>query len=844
MENEKYSVKGMSCAACQARVESAVKKVDGVSSCSVNLLTNSMLVSYDGVTSDEIISAVKKAGYDAELASEDTLLKVDSKVDKETKYLIIRLIVSFVLLIPLFYISMGYMVGWPIFGLENNLIVLAIIELVLSLAIMVINNKFFINGTKALFTGGPNMDTLVALGSAVSFIYSLVLFILMIVNKDNMDEVMRLSMNLSFETAGMVPTLITIGKLLESYSKGKTTNAIKSLINLQPKIAHVRRGDTTIDIEINEMVKGDIYIVRPGESFPADGIVVDGSSSVNEASLTGESLPIDKAEGDLVKSGTINLNGVLTCKAEKVGSETILAQIIKTVETASGTKTNISRITDRVSAIFVPTVIGIALLTFILWLIFGEGFVTSLANGNTTLTYAIERGVAVLVISCPCALGLATPVAIMVGNGKAAKNGILFKTAKALENVHNANIVVLDKTGTITKGMPEVSDVISLKGSENELLQVALSLEENSEHPLAKAIIRTAHDLDIKPLTMKEVEAIPGVGVKGIIGKDTYLIANEKEVLNRKIKFNEEQVTTLKKQGKTISFIIKNNDILGLIVIKDSIKEDSKEAIENFKKLGLVTVMLTGDNKVTAMEIAKESGIDYVIGEVLPNDKLEVIKELKKYGKVIMIGDGINDAPALTEADIGVAIARGSDIAIDSSDVVLMKSTLLDAVKMINISRITYRNILENLFWAFFYNIIMIPLAAGALTGVGLTKLKPWMGSAAMALSSVTVVLNALRINLYNLEKNRKTRIKELTNIDIKEIENSLGRTSLMEIELKITGMMCMHCVANVEKALKAVPGVKEVIVSLDKGNAIVKGENLDEEALKQAVINAGYEAK
>lgn len=859
--NEKYRISGMSCAACSARVDKAVRKLEGVKEVNVNLLTNTMLVSYDDpLTSQQIIFAVKKAGYGAALDVQEQNTKnktVKKKPDnQEFQILIRRLIFSLVLLIPLFYLGMGYMFNWSLGYLRENVLVLALIEMVIALAIMIINKKFFISGTKAVFHGGPNMDTLVALGSSVAFIYSFVMMFFLahhamsgedLSTRQAMMEMVMV--NISFETAGMVPALITIGKTLESYSKGKTTNAIKSLINLAPKTANVIRNNTELRVNLNEVILGDIFIVRPGESIPVDGEIISGVSSVDESALTGESMPVDKTIGDLVKSATINKNGVLTCKAIRVGDETTLNQIIKMVENAAGSKAKISTIADKVAGIFVPIVIGIALITFVCWLIFGKAFVESHADIHSSLlSYSIERGIAVLVISCPCALGLATPVAIMVGSGKGAKKGILFKNATTIEETGKIDYLILDKTGTITKGEPKVTDIQVFRGiKEEELLRIAYSLEFSSEHPLSLAIKEIATKKNISHEEVSEFLAIPGQGIKGMIDGQLYFGGNIKLLKNNG--FNEGECSTITekyaKEGKTPLFFAKDKQIIGVIAVADVIKEDSKTAIELIKGLGIVPIMLTGDNYQTAQYVAKQVEIDYVISDVLPEGKLDIINEMKKYGKVAMVGDGINDAASLTAADVGIAIGQGSDIAIESASVVLMKSTLMDAYAAIRLSQQTLLNIKENLFWAFFYNLIMIPIAAGAFSALGLYKVMPWMGSAAMALSSVFVVTNALRLNLFNSYK-KKTRNKhvvvpeilnkEYESCPIKEGENK------MEKVLKIEGMMCMHCVGHVKQALEKVPGVTKVEVSLEKNNAVIEGTAKEEELIK-AVIDAGYQA-
>lgn len=842
MKSQKFNVTGMSCAACQARVQKSVSNMDGVLECSVNLVTNSMQVQYeDNISDEQIIDTVKKAGYGAEVFKEEER-KVE-RFDKATKKLFRRLLISLSILVPLFYIAMGYMVPWYIFGLEQYPLILGIIEAILSLAILIVNYQFFVNAYNFIFHGDRSMGTLVALGSGTAFIYSFVLLILVAVNYSNSEMMSHYAMNYAFETAGMVPTFITIGKTLEAYSKGKTTNAIKSLIKLMPKEAHLLKGDEIIDVDINEIKISDLILVKPGETFPVDGIIVNGVSSVNEAMLTGESMPIDKNINDEVKTGTLNLSGALTVKATKVGKDTILSKIIKMVEDASLTKSKISKSVDRVSLIFVPVVVGISIIVFIFWLIFGQDFVINhLSTHNTLLSYSFDRAIAVLVIACPCALGLATPVAIMVGNGKAAKNGILIKSAEAIEKSAVAKFVVLDKTGTITKGSPEVTDIVT--DNEKEFISIAYSLEVLSDHPLAKAIVQKANDYEIDKKEVTDFANIPGVGVKGVIDNVLYQGVNETYLVEHKIEnIFKDKTEQFKKEAKTLVFILKEATLYGVFAIKDEVKEDSKEAINELKNLGLIPVMLTGDNEASAKEIAAEVEIDKYVYKVLPDDKLEIIKRLQEHGLVIMVGDGINDAPALTQADVAFAIKRGSDIAIDSADIILMKSTLKDVASEIRLARATVRNIKENLFWAFFYNLIMIPIAAGVFSPLGLYSLKPYMGAAAMSLSSITVVLNALRLNLFKLyDKNKfaKKNDFDLPNIDLEIEKEDEGMTKTV---VNVKGMMCMHCVARVEKALIEIEGVDKVKVDLNKGTATIKSkEVIDSNRIKDAIVNAGYE--
>ena len=823
---EKYLITGMSCAACSARVDKAVRKLEGVKELNVNLLTNSMVISYDEniLNDSDIINAVIKSGYGAEKyipKNNSIASKKDELEDHNTKKLLLRLILSFILLIPLFYLSMGFMLGWNIGVLQGNLIILAIIEMILSLSIMVINNRFFVSGFKGIIHGSMNMDTLVSLGSGVAFIYSFVMMIIMF-TKPDLESQHMIMMNISFETAGMVPTLITIGKTLESFSKGKTTNAIKALIDLSPKTATLLEDSNEVVIPIEEIKVKDIFIVKPGESIPVDGVVIKGESSVDESLLTGESMPINKIEGAIVKSATINLNGVLICEAVRVGEDTTLSQIIKMVEEAANSKAKISKIADKISSIFVPTIIGISLIVFIAWLIFGNDFLNShLDIHSTLLSYSINRGISILVISCPCALGLATPVAIMVGSGKGAKHGFLFKSAEAIEETGKIDYVVFDKTGTITLGKPKVTDVVTYI-DEKELINIAYSLENQSEHPLSLAIKDYAFNNGGSLQECSNFKAISGKGIKGEIEGQLYYSGNLKYLKENGLGVSsiEGEIERLSKEGKTPLIFANTEQILGIFAVSDTVKDDSKDAIMKIKNLGITPIMLTGDNHLSANYIAKQVDIEYVVSDVLPEGKLDIINKLKENGKVMMIGDGINDAVALTSADIGMAIGNGSDVAIESADVVLMKSSLLDAYGAIRLSQYVYLNIKENLFWAFVYNLIMIPIAAGALSGVGIYNLLPWMGSAAMALSSVFVVLNALRINLFNPYKAKKSaktaRIPTIFDLDDNcNIENKEGESN-MKVTLKIEGMMCMHCVAHVKKALSEIDGVSNVEVSLE----------------------------
>lgn len=876
----------MSCSACSARVEKVVGALDGVKSVSVSLLTNSMVVEYDApLTAKDVSKAVADAGYKATLASDKS-----EKKDKMNPILVmvIRLVVSIVLLIPLMYVSMGaVMWDWPLpTSFKNDPMAIAIYEMVLSLVIMVINGKFFVSGTNSLLHRAPNMDTLVSMGSAISFIYSVALMIQAAIRPEHLHH---LAHNLYFESAAMILALITLGKTLEAYSKGKTTSAIKGLMNLAPKTAHVIVDGVEKEIPVSDLQENDLFVVRPGENFAADGEIVSGDTSVNESSVTGESMPIDKAVGSSVISGTTNINGFVTVKAKKVGENTTLAGIVKLVEDASSSKAPIAKTADKVSGIFVPTVILVALLVFVVWI-----------SVTKNIEISLKHAISVLVISCPCALGLATPVAIMVGNGKGAKAGILFKTATALEQAGKADIVVLDKTGTITKGTPVVTDVKTLSSySENELVLLAARLESGSEHPIASAVVNRAKELyGDEILPAESFENLSGHGVKGTLDGLDALIGNA-TLMQKNGMLSEEAedvAKTFSSQGKTPLYFAFNGKIAGIIAVADEIKPDSAQAISALKKQGLRVIMLTGDNALSAKAVAEKCSVDAVISDVLPSDKDNVLSALKKYGKVIMVGDGINDAPALSRADIGIAIGAGTDIAIDSADIVLMKSSLSDVAKAINLSRRTLLNIKENLFWAFIYNVICIPIAAGALSfdPVNIT-LNPMIGAAAMSLSSVCVVLNALRLNLANLNKESK-RKKPPVDVDVEEvkavvqnrkIQNQSVATSLqstqtetaidfangncstdesnrpdtcdtaqietetdknkgeyiMQKTISIEGMMCMHCVKHVNEALSKVDGVSLVEVSLENKNAIVTlTKDVSDSALKAAVETEGYD--
>lgn len=826
-----YNVTGMSCAACSARVEKAVSSVDGVSSCSVNLLTNSMGVE-GTATSKEIIEAVEKAGYGASLKTKNKKIKSNSDdelKDTQTPKLVKRLVASLLFLAPLMYISMGHMMwGWKLPNfMENNHIAMGLAQMLFAIIIMVINQNFFISGFKGLIHKSPNMDTLVALGSGASFVYSTYALFAMTIAQTNgdMSAVMSYMDDFYFESAGMILALITVGKTLEAYSKGKTTDALKGLMSLSPKTANVIRDGKETTVDIDDVAVGDVFVVRPGESVPVDGIVIDGESAVDESVLTGESLPVDKAVNDKVTSATINKSGFLKCKATRVGEDTTLAQIINLVSDASATKAPIAKLADRVSGVFVPTVIAIAIITFIVWLIVPKPF-----------GYALSRAISVLVISCPCALGLATPVAIMVGNGKGAKNGILFKTAVSLEEAGKTQIVVLDKTGTITEGKPKVTDVIPVAIPENDLLQLAYSLEIKSEHPLAKAIVEKVETAQIPPLDITDFESKTGSGLCGTL--DNYKIyAGSSKYISTvcDISSVKNDIERLSNDGKTPLLFAKDEKLIGVIAVADTIKQDSPEAIKQLKNMGIKVVMLTGDNKRTADAIGKQTGVDMVISDVLPDGKEAVVKKLQSFGKVAMVGDGVNDAPALTRADVGIAIGAGADVAVDSADVVLMNSKLSDVCSAIRLSRHTLTNIKENLFWAFIYNVIGIPLAAGVWIPITGWTLNPMFGAAAMSLSSFCVVMNALRLNFVNITSPKSDK-------KIKEVNINYTEEFKMTKTIKIDGMMCPHCEATVKKALEAIDGVTSATGSHTEKQATVElSKDVDTSVLEQAVVDAGY---
>ena len=851
---EQYNVTGMSCAACSARVEKAVKKVPGVTSCSVSLLTNSMGV--EGTASPAaILSAVQEAGYGASpknasaSKASDASADLDALADHETPKLKRRLIASLGFLLVLMYFSMGHMMwGWPLpHWFDGNHVAMGLVQLLLAGIVMVINQKFFINGFKGLIHGAPNMDTLVALGSMASFVWSTyALFAMTRAQVDGNDAlVMHYMMEFYFESAAMILTLITVGKMLEARSKGKTTDALKSLMKLAPKTATLVRDGAEVTVAIADVQKGDVFVVRPGENIPVDGVVLEGTSAVNESALTGESIPVDKAVGDKVSAATTNQSGFLRCEATRVGEDTTLAQIIKMVSDAAATKAPIAKIADTVSGFFVPAVISIAVVTTIVWLLLGH-----------ELGYALARGISVLVISCPCALGLATPVAIMVGNGLGAKNGILFKTAASLEAAGRTQIVALDKTGTITEGAPRVTDLLPAEGvTETELLTLAAALESRSEHPLAKAVLADAEAKAITPPEVTDFAALPGNGLAAKLdGMDIY--AGNAAFIQTKLPLPAalaQQAEKLASEGKTPLFFGGAGRLLGVIAVADTIKEDSPEAIRQLQNMGIRVVMLTGDNQRTADAIGRQAGVDEVIAGVLPDGKEAVIRQLQASGKVAMVGDGINDAPALTRADTGIAIGAGTDVAIDAADVVLMNSKLSDVPAAIRLSRATLRNIHENLFWAFIYNIIGIPLAAGLFIPFGLT-LNPMFGAAAMSLSSFCVVSNALRLNLFDLHSTRhdhKTASPAAAPVQSAAENNKKSDAEAPEVKtedhtmkktLKVEGMMCGHCEARVKKALEALPEVDEVVVSHEAGTAIVTlNAEVADDVLKNAVEAQDY---
>ena len=837
-----YNVTGMSCAACSARVEKAVGKVPGVTSCSVSLLTNSMGVEGD-VLPEQIIAAVEQAGYGASEkgAGEKKQSGADATAleDKETPVLKRRLIASVGFLLVLMYFSMGHMMwGWPLPAwFEDNHIAMGLVQLLLAGIVMVINQKFFISGFKSLWHRSPNMDTLVAMGSMASFLWSVyVLFAMTRAQVDgNMEAVMDYMMDFYFESAAMILTLITVGKMLEARSKGKTTDALKGLMNLAPKTAVLVKGEKEVTVPIEQVEKGDIFVVRPGESIPVDGKILEGHSAVNEAALTGESIPVDKEEGDLVSAATINQSGFIRCEATRVGEDTTLSQIIQMVSDAAATKAPIAKIADKVSGVFVPVVILIAVVTTIVWLLAGQ-----------TFGYALARGISVLVISCPCALGLATPVAIMVGNGMGAKNGILFKTAVSLEEAGRVQIVALDKTGTITSGEPRVTDLVCEPGyDEKTLLELAGALEKKSEHPLAKAVLLEIAQRKISTKEVENFQALAGNGLTGTL-EGHRLLGGSMKYISSQVTVGKQvknQAQILAKQGKTPLLFAKDDVLIGMIAVADVIKEDSPKAVQELQNMGIRVVMLTGDNEQTAKAIGAQAGVDQVIAGVLPDGKEAVIRKLKEYGKVAMVGDGINDAPALTRADIGIAIGAGADVAIDAADIVLMKSRLSDVPAAVRLSRATLRNIHENLFWAFFYNIIGIPLAAGVWIPIFGWTLNPMFGALAMSLSSFCVVSNALRLNLIKVkDSHRDHKIKN--EVTLPQWEASKGEKNMTKT-MTIKGMMCGHCEARVKKILEELEHVSEAQVSHEKGTAVVCMETeVADEVLKKAVEDQGYQVE
>lgn len=851
---KQYTVTGMSCAACSARVEKAVSNLPGVTSCSVSLLTNSMGV--EGSISDsEVIAAVQNAGYGAAVKGTEKAAKADTEdalADRETPMLKKRLYTSLGFLIVLMYISMGHtMWGWPLPSfLAENPVAIGLAELILTVVVMVINQKFFVSGFKGLIHKAPNMDTLVALGAGAGFVYSTYALFAMSAAQisGGTEAAAHWIHEFYFESSAMILTLITVGKMLEARSKGKTTDALKGLMNMAPKTANIIVDGKEQNVPVEQVKKGDVFVVRPGENVPVDGVIIEGSSAFDESALTGESIPVDKTVGDSVSAATVNQAGFIRCEATRVGEDTTLSQIIKMVSDAAATKAPIAKIADKVSGVFVPAVISIAIITIIGWLIAGQ-----------SIGYALARGISVLVISCPCALGLATPVAIMVGSGVAAKQGVLFKTAAALEETGRISVVALDKTGTITAGTPVVTDMIPADGvGENDLLRFAASLESKSEHPLSNAVMTKANELNTDYSEVTDFVALPGNGLSARLNGETVYGGNMSFIKSRVNLPDsvEKKANKLAEEGKTPLFFAAENRFMGLIAVADTIKPDSPKAVEELKKMGIKVVMLTGDNKRTAEAIGRQAGVDEVIAGVLPEGKENTVRELKKYGKVAMVGDGINDAPALTRADIGIAIGAGADIAVDAADVVLMNSSLKDVPAAIRLSRKTLKNIHENLFWAFFYNTIGIPVAAGALVGLGIT-LNPMLGAAAMSLSSFCVVTNALRLNLFDMHdsskdkplKHKETQIKENNKCcsggenecacPVETAENK--EENLMVKTIKIEGMMCGHCEASVKKALEAVEGVKSAEVSHSAGTAVVTFENVSDDVLKKAVEEKDY---
>ncbi len=847
---ERYSVSGMSCAACVARVEKAVSKVPGVTSCAVSLLTNSMGV--EGTASaEEIVAAVKNAGYDAEKiekksgksksaeksSTSSSRVNVEKNLlrDKETPVLKKRLAWSAGLLLVLMYLTMGHVMwNWPIpaWFMKNggNHVAMGLVEMILAFAIMLINKKFFVNGFKSLFHGAPNMDTLVAMGSGISFLYSTFLLFAMTDSAlaGNAEKSMFYMHNLYFESVAMIVTLITVGKLLEAISKGKTTNALESLMKLAPKTATLIRSGKETEVLIEEVKIDDIFVVRPGENIPVDGKIIEGNTAINESALTGESIPVDKTVGDEVSAGTINQSGFIKCQATRIGEDTTLSQIIQMVSDSATTKAPIAKIADKVSGVFVPAVLAISLITFVIWLLVGSEF-----------SFSLGRAISVLVVSCPCALGLATPVAIMVGNGVGAKNGILFKTSESLEETGKTQIVVLDKTGTVTKGEPLVTDVIPNQITENELIEKAASLEAKSEHPLSKAVLKKAQENGIKTKNVTDFSSVPGNGLTAKMDGTNLFGGNlnyiEKIAPNSIDKNILEQAEKLSEEGKTPLFFAENEKFLGIIAVSDVIKDDSAKAISELKNMGIKVVLLTGDNEKTANAIGKKAGVDQVIAGVLPDGKEKIVKEFKKARKTCMVGDGINDAPALTIADTGMAVGAGTDVALDAANVVLVKSSLLDVPVAIRLSRKTLKNIHENLFWAFFYNIILIPIAAGVYYHAFGLSMNPMFGAAAMSLSSFCVVTNALRLNLINIRNAKYDR--KIKN----SVQNKIG-ANVSEKTLKVEGMMCSHCEKHVKEALEKLDGVQEATADHEKKQVVVKlTKDIPDSEFEKAITEAGY---
>lgn len=853
---DKYNVTGMSCAACVARVEKAVNKVPGVKSCSVSLLTNSMGVEGSAKTED-IIKAVTNAGYGAKkmgsqeekTASSSIAEKEEMLRDKESPLLKRRLLSSLGVLLLLMYVSMGHtMWGWPLPAWFSqggqNCMAIGMLEMILAAIVMLINKKFFISGFKSLIHGAPNMDTLVAMGSGVSFVYSLVMLFGMsnaFINGQS-DKVMHFMHNLYFESAAMIVTLITVGKLLESISKGRTTNALKSLMKLAPKTANILRDNQEVNVSIEEVHIDDIFVVRPGENIPVDGVIIEGNTAINESALTGESIPVDKNVGDIVSAATLNQSGFIKCKATRVGQDTTLSQIIQMVSDAAATKAPIAKIADKVAGVFVPAVMIVAAITFVIWLLVGAEF-----------SFSLSRGIAVLVVSCPCALGLATPVAIMVGNGMGARKGILFKTSAAIEESGRTQIVLLDKTGTITKGQPLVTDIISNKISDKEFLQLAASLEAKSEHPLSKAIMLKAQEEQIEVKDVSDFKALAGNGLTATLQGKSLAGGNLKFIEGITSNLDDEfrkKAQALAEEGKTPLFFALEKELLGIIAVADVIKDDSPQAIKELQDMGIHVVMLTGDNERTAQAIGKKAGVNQVIAGVLPDGKEKVVSAFKQYGKVCMVGDGINDAPALTSADTGMAIGAGTDVAIDAANVVLMKSRLSDVSAAIRLSRQTVKNIKENLFWAFFYNIILIPIAAGAYYHWLGLDMKPMLGAAAMSLSSFCVVTNALRLNLFKMNSpKRDKKIKQNFTgsipLPVEGLANSNTEkeaNNMAEKTLKVEGMMCQHCERHVKEALEKIDGVDSAVANHETNSVLVQlSKDVAEADFEKAVTDAGY---